>query len=92
MSQQTKNTNTSSRRSEGQQEQQFGILPHPAKSNDPADLVGGPRPGGGLSSKPDVHAFHARDPHVPNQEILNSLEAPKSREELHRRAEELNKK
>ncbi|OAX36389.1 hypothetical protein K503DRAFT_654825, partial [Rhizopogon vinicolor AM-OR11-026] len=78
--------------SQGQQEQQFNILPHPAQSNDPADLVGGPRLGAGLGSKPEVHAYHARDPHVPSQEILNSLEAPKSREELHRRAEELNKK
>jgi len=90
MSQQKKDTNTSSSRSQGQQEQhQFNILPHPAKSNDPADLVGG---GTGLNSKPEFHAYHARDPHVPSQEIINSLEAPKSRDELRKRAEELNKK
>jgi len=92
MSQQKKDANTSSSRSQGQQEQQFNILPHPAKSNEPADLVGGPRPGAGLNSKPEFHAYHARDPHVPSQEVVSSLEAPKSREELHKRAEELNKK
>jgi len=98
MSQQKKDTNTSSSRSQGQQEQQqFNILPHPAvcnfrllhgidlpnlsfqKSNDPVDLVGSPRLGAGLNSKPEVHAYHARDPHVPSQEIINSLEAPKVR-------------
>jgi len=46
------------------------------KSNDPADLVGGPRLGGGLNSKPEFQAYHAREPHVPSQEILNSLGAP----------------
>ncbi|KAG2354832.1 hypothetical protein BDR07DRAFT_1231153, partial [Suillus spraguei] len=73
------------------QEQQFSILPHPAKSNDPADLVGGLQYGAGLTSKPEFHAYHARDPYVPSKDIVNSLEAPLSREELHRRAEELNK-
>ncbi|KAG2059323.1 hypothetical protein BDR06DRAFT_830716, partial [Suillus hirtellus] len=72
----------------GQQEQQFNILPHPAKSNDPADLVGRDA---GLTSKAEFHAYHARDPHVPSKDIVNSLEAPLSRDELHRRAEELNK-
>ncbi|KAG1792248.1 uncharacterized protein BJ212DRAFT_1204057, partial [Suillus subaureus] len=76
----------------GQQEQQFNILPHPAKSNDPTDLVGRPVRDAGLTSKPEFHAYHARDPHVPSKDILNSLEVPLSREELHRREEELNKK
>lgn len=49
------------------------------KSNEPADLVGGPRPGAGLNSKPEFHAYHARDPHVPSQEVVSSLEAPKVR-------------
>ncbi|KAG1791256.1 uncharacterized protein HD556DRAFT_1241125 [Suillus plorans] len=89
MSQQTKDTTTSHSRQQGQQEQQFNILPHPAKSNDPADLVGRDA---GLTSKPEFHAYHARDPHVPSKDIVNGLEAPLSREELHRRAEELNKK
>lgn len=92
MSQQKKDTTTSPSHQQGQQEQQFTTLPHPAKSNDPADLVGGSRRDAGLTSKPEFHAYHARDPHVPSKDIVNSLEAPLSREELHKRAEELNKK
>jgi hypothetical protein len=93
MSQQTKDTTTSPCHQQGQeQQQQFNILPHPAKSNHPEDLVGRPGRDAGLTSKPEFHAYHARDPHVPSKDIVNSLEAPLSREELHRRAEELNKK
>ncbi|KAG1838150.1 hypothetical protein DFJ58DRAFT_134157 [Suillus subalutaceus] len=92
MSQQTKDTTTSPSHQQGQQEQQFNILPHPAQSNEPEDLVRRPRCDAGLTSKPEFYAYHARDPHVPNKDIVNSLEAPLSREELHRRAEELNKK
>ncbi|KAG2126923.1 hypothetical protein DEU56DRAFT_534325 [Suillus clintonianus] len=91
MSQQTKDNSTPLSHQQGQQ-QQFNILPHPAKSNDPADLAGGPRLNTGLTSKPEFQAYHARDPHVPSKDIVNNLEAPLSREELHRRAEELNKK
>ncbi|EIN04648.1 hypothetical protein PUNSTDRAFT_76036 [Punctularia strigosozonata HHB-11173 SS5] len=74
----------------GSGEQRFGILPHPAKTNDPRD-VEGPQLGGGLNSNPEVGAFHARDPHVPSQQIANNLEKPLSREELRARAAELNK-
>ncbi|KAF9223149.1 hypothetical protein BS17DRAFT_755013 [Gyrodon lividus] len=77
---------------EGRAKQWFNILPHPAKSNNPADLIDPSQPGGGLSSKPEFQAHHARDPHVPSQEILNTLEAPLSREELRKISEELNKK
>ncbi|RDX54539.1 hypothetical protein OH76DRAFT_1340857 [Lentinus brumalis] len=81
--------------SEPQQQQQqqnepsFGILPHPAKTNDPRDLEP-PQPGGGLNSKPESEAFHARDPHVPSPQVLNNLPPAKSREELRARAQELN--
>ncbi|KAG1725881.1 uncharacterized protein EDB91DRAFT_1086957 [Suillus paluster] len=70
---------------------QHYFLTH-AKSNDPSNLAGGPRRDAGLNSKPEFQAYHARDPYVPRGEIINSLEAPLSREELHRRTEELNKK
>ncbi|KAH7920836.1 hypothetical protein BV22DRAFT_988593, partial [Leucogyrophana mollusca] len=76
--------------SSGEQEQSFSIQPHPAKSNNPAE-VEGPQLGAGLNSNPEMQAHHARDPHVPSREILNSLEQPKSREELQKRAEELNR-
>jgi len=71
-------------------EQQFSIQPHPAKSNNPAE-VEGPQVGGGLNSNPEMQAHHARGPHVPSQEIKNSLEQPLSRDELKARAAELNK-
>ncbi|KAF8841534.1 hypothetical protein BDN67DRAFT_516880 [Paxillus ammoniavirescens] len=71
-------------------EQLFSILPHPAKSNNPADLIDSSQPG--LNSNPEFQAYRAREPYVPSQEILNKLEAPLSREELRKRAEELNKK
>ncbi|KIJ16238.1 hypothetical protein PAXINDRAFT_132885 [Paxillus involutus ATCC 200175] len=73
-------------------EQLFSILPHPAKSNNPADLIDFSQPGPGLNSNPEFQAYRAREPHIPSQEILNKLEAPLSREELRKRAEELNKK
>ncbi|KAJ6598439.1 hypothetical protein DFH09DRAFT_1131776 [Mycena vulgaris] len=67
----------------------FSIQPHPAKSNDPADLM--PPQTGGLASNPNEQAFHARDPHVPSQQVMAGLEEPLSREELQKRAAELNK-
>jgi hypothetical protein len=45
------------------------------KSNNPAE-VEGPQVGGGLNSNPEMQAHHARGPHVPSQEIKNSLEQP----------------
>ncbi|KAJ7176683.1 hypothetical protein C8R46DRAFT_1213270 [Mycena filopes] len=71
------------------EEQQFSIQPHPAKSNDPADLQ--PPQTGGLASNPNEQAFHARDPHVPSQQVMAGLEQPASREELKARQAELNK-
>ncbi|KII85394.1 hypothetical protein PLICRDRAFT_31633 [Plicaturopsis crispa FD-325 SS-3] len=71
-------------------EQQFTTQPHPAKTNNPADLEP-PQPGGGLNSNPELQAHHARDPHVPSSEVAASLEQPASRDELHARAAELNK-
>ncbi|KAJ7040703.1 hypothetical protein C8F04DRAFT_948235 [Mycena alexandri] len=71
------------------EEQQFSIQPHPAKSNDPADLQ--PPQTGGLASNPNEQAFHARDPHVPSQQVMAGLEQPASREELQARQAELNK-
>ncbi|KAN0082579.1 hypothetical protein V8E55_008374 [Tylopilus felleus] len=73
-----------------QTEQRFNILPHPAKSNDPAELVGGDADAG-LAGNPAVMAHHARGPYIPSQELLNKLDAPLSREELKKRSEELNK-
>ncbi|KAN0125836.1 hypothetical protein V8E52_001043 [Russula decolorans] len=69
-----------------QQEQSFTIQPHPAKTNDPADLTGGPQAGTEAYQK----ALHARDPHIPSEETLKSVEKPKTREELRARAAELN--
>ncbi|KAI0291967.1 hypothetical protein BC826DRAFT_1020633 [Russula brevipes] len=66
------------------QEPTYSIQPHPAKTNDPAELVGGPQSGG-------VGAFQAPGPQIPSQEILNRLEKPKTREELRALAAELNK-
>ncbi|KAL1741311.1 hypothetical protein HDZ31DRAFT_45728 [Schizophyllum fasciatum] len=78
-------------KNQSQKEQAFHILPHPAKTNDPADL-NPPQPGGGLRSDPVQGAFHARDPHVPAPHILNNLPEPKGREELRARQAELNRK
>ncbi|PAV17710.1 hypothetical protein PNOK_0619600 [Pyrrhoderma noxium] len=79
-------------------EQTFGILPHPAKTNDPADLQPQPESGGGLAGAKDsatlVHAT-APGPVIPDEAILKNIEAlgvPTSREELKARAAELNKK
>ncbi|KAL4063772.1 hypothetical protein V8B97DRAFT_1929118 [Scleroderma yunnanense] len=74
----------------GQSEQRFNILPHPAKTNNPADLD--PAQRSGLIDNPAILAHHAREPYVPSQELVNSLEAPLSREELRQRSEELNMK
>ncbi|PPQ76258.1 hypothetical protein CVT26_009847 [Gymnopilus dilepis] len=59
----------------------YSILPHPAKTNDPADL----QPSGGLRSGGPMEAFHARDPHVPNDEIKRNMPLPASHEELQAR-------
>ncbi|KAG8726476.1 hypothetical protein FRC10_007099 [Ceratobasidium sp. 414] len=66
-------------------EQQFTIQPAPAHP---------PQQGGGINSgllQGAAGAFHAKGPHVLNQEILNKLDTPLSSEELRKRQEELNK-
>ncbi|KAF5310147.1 hypothetical protein D9619_010393 [Psilocybe cf. subviscida] len=59
------------------QEQQFSIQPHPATTNDPADLQ--PFRDG------KVDAFHAHEPYVPSDNIKSNMPAPLSREELQER-------
>jgi hypothetical protein len=74
------------------EEQQCSIQPHPAKSNDPADLN---RPqegsGGGLGSSNPMAAFNTPGPYIPSNEIQNSLENPMGRDEMQARSAELNK-
>ncbi|TFK60940.1 hypothetical protein BDN72DRAFT_720723, partial [Pluteus cervinus] len=74
-------------------EQTFSILPHPAKTNDPADLNPRTEKGGGLSSQAlaGIQAHHAKGPYVPSQDIVDNLPAPLSRDELDARAAELNR-
>ncbi|KAI0826584.1 hypothetical protein BC628DRAFT_1373293 [Trametes gibbosa] len=74
---------------QNEEEQAFTIQPHPAKTNDPRDLQ--PSLGGGLNTNPELGAFHARDPYVPSQQIVDNLPPAQSREELRARAQELNK-
>jgi len=45
------------------------------KSNDPRDLEP-PQPGAGLTSKPELEAFRARGPFVPNREALINAGPP----------------
>ncbi|KAI0682228.1 hypothetical protein C8Q76DRAFT_763560 [Earliella scabrosa] len=82
---------TSSKNSSPKQQNEptYGILPHPAKTNDPRDLEP-PQLGGGLNSNPEQGAFHAREPHVPSPQIANNLPPPQSREQLRARAAGLN--
>lgn len=82
-------SDTSGGSNEAAEEQQFSIQPHPAKTNNPADLA--PQPGAGITSKPEFEAFHTPGPYVPSAATANSVEPPKSREELRARAAELNK-
>ncbi|POY74738.1 hypothetical protein BMF94_2214 [Rhodotorula taiwanensis] len=80
------------------QEQQFSIQPHPATSNDPADIE---RQHGGLGGAPTLQHLQGAQaspfggrgdqPHIPNQDMLNNLEEPMNRDQLHARQEELNK-
>ncbi|PFH48571.1 hypothetical protein AMATHDRAFT_103867, partial [Amanita thiersii Skay4041] len=78
-----------------EKEQSFTILPHPAKSNDPADLDPahpGAGTGGGLKSNPLGAVFNSPGPFIPSEEMASSLEKPLSREELQAKAAALNKK
>jgi hypothetical protein len=60
----------------------FNILPHPAKSNNPADLTQNPGETGGLQSAGQAGIFGAKGPHVPSKDVAEGLEKPKSREEV----------
>ncbi|RXW19536.1 hypothetical protein EST38_g6306 [Candolleomyces aberdarensis] len=73
-----------------EQEQRFNILPHPAKTNDPADLQRD-RHSGLQSGGTPTQAFHARDPYVPSKQIRDNLPPALSREELKAKQAQLNK-
>ncbi|KAF8153250.1 hypothetical protein B0H34DRAFT_662461 [Crassisporium funariophilum] len=79
-------SNPSTGSGKGDSEQSFSIQPHPAKTNDPADL----QPSGGLRQGGAMDAFHARDPYVPSEQIRNNMPAPLSRDELHAKQASLN--
>ncbi|KAF7792712.1 hypothetical protein EIP86_003810 [Pleurotus ostreatoroseus] len=75
---------------EGQRREEptFSIQPHPAqKTNDPRDLE---------PQQPDFapagqNVAHGPGPVIPNQEMLNNMGQPKSREELKARSAQLNR-
>ncbi|KAF8528394.1 hypothetical protein BU17DRAFT_80722 [Hysterangium stoloniferum] len=95
MSQNKKDTVTKSKNegekspNPGNKEQQFHILPHPAKTNDPRDLQ---RSSIGLSSRREIATHYAHGPQIIQGDMASSLEQPLSREELRKRAEELNRR
>jgi len=75
------------------QEQKYNILPHPAKTNDPADLDSTSKQGGCFGGNAAWAAHNAAPgPYVPSQQQWSSVEQPKSRDELRARAAELNKR
>ncbi|KAF8632643.1 hypothetical protein AX17_004776 [Amanita inopinata Kibby_2008] len=69
----------------------FSILPHPAKSNNPADL-NPPNAGAdsGEGKNPLSAIFNAPGPFIPSQEMASNLDKPLSREELQARVSALN--
>ncbi|GAA5992241.1 hypothetical protein JCM10908_001834 [Rhodotorula pacifica] len=87
----------SSQDSKSTEEGAFKIQPHPAKTNDPNDLVENT---GGLGSAPTLQDLKKSEanplggrggqPYVPNEDLIKNLEAPKSRDELRARQEALN--
>jgi len=70
--------------SASQGEPTFSIQPHPAKTNDPADLTRGQpvdgMPGGGLNSGmqqyPEVAPYAAKGPYEPSQAIQAAMPQP----------------
>jgi len=60
------------------------ILPVPGNTNEP------PQTGGGLNVNPEWEAHKVPGPLIPSAEQEQALGAPKTREELHARAAELN--
>ncbi|KAG8900560.1 hypothetical protein FRB99_005972 [Tulasnella sp. 403] len=59
----------------------YSIQPAPAEP---------PQDGGGLQNDGSFAPFKAKQPYVPPQEQMDNLEQPLSREELRKRAAELN--
>ncbi|KIM24882.1 hypothetical protein M408DRAFT_331550 [Serendipita vermifera MAFF 305830] len=75
-----------------QNEPTFGILPHPAKTNNPADL-NRPRAGEEMPSVGDRMSQLASSgpgPHIMSDKQKTSIGEPLTREELRKRAAELN--
>jgi len=64
------------------QDPAFSIQPAPAEP---------PQAGGGLQNDGAFAPFKATGPFIPQAEQLKNLEEPLSREELHKRAAQLNK-
>ncbi|KAF7760256.1 hypothetical protein Agabi119p4_10932 [Agaricus bisporus var. burnettii] len=83
---------TSDSKASGGQEQRFNILPHPAKTNDPADLQQPSEETGGLQSSQGAYsAFQTPGPVKLNPENLKDLPPPKTKEELSTLQAQLNK-
>jgi hypothetical protein len=60
---------------------EFGILPHPAKTNNPADLISEPEQHGGLQGA-GANAYNTPGPHIPDSKTAEGLEKPKTRDEV----------
>ncbi|KZO94437.1 hypothetical protein CALVIDRAFT_565519 [Calocera viscosa TUFC12733] len=74
--------------SDKKEEPVYSILPHPAKDNEPE------QPGEGMNWGKFAGAggaFHATGPQIVSQEQAKDLGEPLTKEELKKRAEELNK-
>ncbi|TFY51493.1 hypothetical protein EVG20_g10977 [Dentipellis fragilis] len=78
-------------RSEPNADQQFTIQPHPATTNDPADLEHpGQQLGGGLNSGNNPAVYMAPGPQIPTRDVSEALPPPAGSEELAARSAELN--
>ncbi|KZS89144.1 hypothetical protein SISNIDRAFT_459131 [Sistotremastrum niveocremeum HHB9708] len=71
-------------------EQQFSTQPHPAKTNNPADLAPA-QPGQGMGYDENAIAFNTPGPYIPGDQVKSSLGQPQTRDELRARTAELNK-
>ncbi|KAF9044441.1 hypothetical protein BJ165DRAFT_1405257 [Panaeolus papilionaceus] len=83
-------TKTSAASQPQSSEPTFNILPHPAKTNDPADLQ--PGQGGGIKygSGGVFDAFNNPGPVIPDKQMQSNLPQPLSREELQAQQAQLN--
>ncbi|PPQ72209.1 hypothetical protein CVT24_002366 [Panaeolus cyanescens] len=83
-------TKTASAAQPQSSEPTFNILPHPAKTNDPADLQ--PGQGGGLKygSGGAFDAFNTPGPFIPDQQMKSNFPQPLSHEELQAQQAQLN--